>query len=500
MAAGIGGRYLLVDRRFVGYGCARSIGGRFITSSGISDPFLIHDSGGQNIQDVAVTAEGNGFEVVWMKRLGAIECPYPLVDPGPPPSPPFGLEQIHVGPDGSIGTPVTLTEGSPSDEQPAIASNGAALALVWIESDDTHQIAKVASAIAQPGRQTVPVPIASSAAAQSDSAVAAGDGVFMTAWSEEQSDGTIAIYARRFNTDGRPLDAAAMKVSTNDHTRKFYPAVAFDGAVWLFAWVEGSNVVARRMGIDGTWNDETPVAIGQASGLPSYAVASNGDGFALILTAKPAVTILPRTGNPHQVPLPIVPFTESIDSPSMAWDGAGYTAIWTRENPYDIEGIRLDQDGQVITPRFDLASTSRSEWTPTIACREGECATAWLSNGSIAVKSLFNGAAAGSEVIIPPTFGAASQPRVLTTRDGFLLLWTERSGQTSSLFSASINHGSIGVPQFLGSIAISSAAMTARDQLALTFSQPVFDSADGGAVRAFLRVWPAVGRRRAAGQ
>jgi hypothetical protein len=97
----------------------------------------------------------------------------------------------------------------------------------------------------------------------------------------------------------------------------------------------------------------------------------------------------------------------------------------------------------------------------------------------------------------PTTSGYAFQPKVLATRDGFLLLWTEWDGLTHSLLTASVTQSGFGSPVFLGSIAISSAAMTARDQLALTFSRPAYDPASGGVVRAFLRVWPATGRRRA---
>jgi hypothetical protein len=418
------------------------------------------------------------------------------------------LEQIHVGQDGSSGTPATLSEGGPSDEQPAIASNGSALALVWIESTAVPYTAKIAAAIAHPGGQTVPTPIASSAAAQPDSAVAAADGVFMTAWTEErQSDGTSAIYARRFNTDGRPLDAAAIKVSTNDHTRTFYPAVSFDGAVWLFVWIEDVNLFARRMTLDGNWIDAAPITITPASS--TYAVASNGNGFAVLtLTSKPALTMVPRTGDTRQVPVPLnLGFTEFLSSPSMAWDGTGYTAVWSHGNTDDIEGIRLDQDGQIITGRFDIARTRRTEWSPSIACHEGECMVAWYSNGSVGATTFLDGApvplVSSPESVIraltDPTRYVA-HPKVLTTRDGFLLVWTEYGGAAPSLFTASIIHGVIGVSVPLGSIAITSAAITARDQLGLTFSRPALDPESGGAVRAFLRVWPAAGRRRAVGQ
>jgi hypothetical protein len=507
LTAAIGGQYLLAGRKFSsGDSCARSIVGRLVTSSEISDPFVVHDAGGADIQDIAVTPEGSGFQVVWMKRLGTLQCPYLLVDPGPPPGPPFGLAQIRVGTDRSSGTPSTLTEGNGSDEQPSVASNGAAELLVWIETDTTHQTPKIAAAIAHPDQQAVPIPIASSASMQSDPTVAAAEGAFMTAWSESRTDGTSAIYARRFNTDGRPLDADAIKVSTNDQTRASYPTVSFDGAVWLFVWTE-DKVLARRMAADGNWIDAAPITIGQASGLPNFAVASNGNGFA-ILTLGYALTTIPRTGEIHQVPLPFAQ-GESLTYPSVAWDGAAYVAVWTNDNNHgDIEGIRVDPNGQILTPRFSIAKTSRTEWTPSIACHEGACVIAWYSNGSIAATNLIDGTLVpfvyGADNVVPlltdPTRNAF-RPKVLATRDGFEILWTEYGGASPSSFTASISQGLIATPTPapLGPIAITAAALTPHDQLALTLTRPG-DAATGGVQRAFLRVWPAEGRRRAAGR
>jgi hypothetical protein len=264
LTAATDGAYLLVRRKSSGgASCAQSIVGRLVTGSGLSDPFLIHDSGGSNIQDVAVAADGNGFEVVWMRRAGTIECPSGFSDPGPPPSPPFDLERVHVGPDGRSGTPSTLTEGDGSHEQPAIASNGVTQAVLWTGIDAARRTAKIAGAIADQRAEAAPLHIASSAPAQSEPAIAAGEGLFMTAWSEEKPiDGTSAVYARRFDTEGHALDAAAIRVSTNDQPRTFTPAVSFDGMVWLFVWSEDSKVVARRMALDGSWIDPTPMTLG----------------------------------------------------------------------------------------------------------------------------------------------------------------------------------------------------------------------------------------------
>jgi hypothetical protein len=261
------------------------------------------------------------------------------------------------------------------------------------------------------------------------------------------------------------------------------------------------------MALNGNWLDPAPMKIGPDSGTANYAVASNGNGFAILTLAGRTLTIISRTGERHQVSLSFGP-GEYLTYPSMAWDGSGYVAAWTGANN-DIEGIRFDQDGQTITPRFNIVKTSRIEVTPSIACHEGSCVVAWSSNNSIAATRLINGVpvpfsnAVDNVLTINDITKYSASPKVLATHDGFLLLWTERVGptpSTPSLLTASITQSGIGGRVPLGSIAITSAAMTGRDQLALTIARPANDPSDGGAMRAFVRVWPAIGRRRAAMQ
>lgn len=508
LAAGSAGRYLLVGRQFSREAsCARSIVGRLVSSSGVSEPFLIHDAGASDIDRLTVTEEANGFLVAWMLRVGPMACPPILVDPGPPGFPRFRLEETHVDNEGSVGKPYALTDdrGEGSDEQPAIASNGVARALVWIEVHVARSSAKISGAVTRSGERVVPQSIASSAPAQSDPVVIAGNGLFMAAWTEDGgSNGAIALFARRFDTDGRPLDAAAIQISTDDKTPAYSPAVSFDGTVWLFVWAQGGRVLGRRMSFDGSSIDASPIEIVPYSA--PYALASTGNGFGVLTLGRNIIlTNVPPAGEVRQVSLPItLGFTESVTAPSMAWDGTSYVAAWTSyTNSYNIAGIRFTSDGGLVTSRFDVAKTSRTEWTPAVACHTDECLIAWSSNNAIGATRLVHGSLlpAGKSpdnIIVTPAGGYAFRPKVLPTRDRYLLVWNElREGTPPSLLTATLGTTGTSAPAAtsLGSILVSSAAITARGELALAFARPASDPASGGAVRAYLRVWP-VGRRR----
>jgi len=318
LIAGIGGSYLLVGTTWPtdGSSCARSIVGRLVTGGGVSEPFIIHDAGGADIADFAAAADGNGFQVVWMKRLGSFVCP-PILQGDPPdmfyPSPPFGLSQIHVGPDGSSGTPSTVAEGSGFDQQPSVARNSAAELLVWIETSYTGNSSKIAAAIAHPGQPLVPIAIASSAASQIYSGIAASENTFMTVWSEQNPrDLTTAIYARRFSADGRALDTSPIRVSDDQSYSFPAPVVSFDGAVWMFLWGTAPRAAVRRLAANGTWIDPAPILIGPSDRVFNYAVASNGNGFAVLtFEVGPAfnLTLIPRTGEARQLPVTVPALT-----------------------------------------------------------------------------------------------------------------------------------------------------------------------------------------------
>jgi hypothetical protein len=512
LIAGIGGPYLLVGKNWPtdGSSCSRSIVGRLVTGSGVSDPFVIHDAGGADIEDFAAASDGNGFQVVWMKRLGSFVCP-PILQGDPPdtyyPSPPFGLSQIDVGQDGSSGTPSTVAEGSGFDQQPAVARNSTAELLVWIETPYSGNFSKIAAAIAHPGQPLVPTAIASSAAMQIYSGIATSENTFMTVWSEQNLlDLTTAVYARRFSTDGRALDAAPIKVSDQTGTYP-EPVVSFDGAVWLFLWFAGPNTMARRMTADGTWIDTSPFTIGEPfGGGYSYAPASNGDGFAVLTIAHdPALTLtfIPRTGDPRKVPVAQIPSLASyLRFPSMAWDGKAYVAVWLEGNDNDIEGIRLDQDGQIITPLTGILRSPRLDTMPSVTCHEGACVVAWVSGDSVAAAGLVSGTLVPYFTTtiapsVPNTY--ATFPKLVATSDGFRLFWNELGSASPSLLTASLTAYGLDSPSLLGTAGVTGAAITPHGQMGLSLTHAANDSAYGGVTRAFLRVWPPE-RRRAAGR
>jgi hypothetical protein len=518
LIAGIGGPYLLVGAKWGAdfSSCAGSLVGRLVTSSGVSEPFVVYDAGGVDIADFAVAPDGNGFQVVWVKRLGTFPCPL-TIQPDPPttfyPSPPLGLAQMHIGQDGSSGTPSIVAEGSGFDQQPSVARNAAAELLVWIDTPYSGNPSKIAAAIVHPGGPVVPISIASSAATEIYSSVAASESTFMTAWVEgDPFDGASAVYAKRFGTDGRAIDAAPIKVSADNQVRNYAPVVAFDGTVWLFLWSGIPHASVRRMAADGTWIDAAPFAIGPTDRVFDYAVASNGNGFAVLtFAAGPllSLTFIPRTGEARQLPIAASGLNGYNTPPSMAWDGNGYVAVWSNGYGDYIEGIRFDQDGQVLTPLFTIDRSPGLDDFPSVACHAGVCAAAWQSNDSIAAAILISGTVIHLKTTIdaaaPNTIAAF--PRVLATHDGFQLFWAERGSATPSLFTASMTSAGIDPRELLGAVAsygAAAAAITPRGQLALTMSRPANDPAYGGVTRAFLRLWPAVQpeppRRRAVGR
>ena len=510
---GIGGFYLLVGTEWQTFGsaCVRSIRGRMVSGSGVSAPFVIHDSGGDNIKSIAVSPDSSGFQVVWMKRLGDNQCG-PALDGSPPsfhgPYPPFGIAQVHVGLDGGAGTASIVAEGSGIDMQPAVARNASAQLVIWIEASFSDYSTRISAAISHAGEPLKPIAIALGPRIQTYSALAASENTFMAVWSEKNPlDDTSAIYARRFSTDGHAIDAEPIKVSDDQFIEFTEPEVAFDGGVWLFIWLGvAPGTSARRLAADGTWIDAVPFQIGPSSrGYNQNAVVSNGNGFAFFTFAggRPDLTLIPRTGEPRQLRLAVSGITGYTTQPSIAWDGSTYVAVWPDGSDNYLRGIRFDQDRNVLTPLFTVHRSSALDGWPSVACHAGACVVAWQSDKSIAAATIIGSTVVPFNTMIDASIKNASetQPTVLATQDGFQLFWTERGSGIPSLFTAAITPGGIGPPTLLGEgssyyLAVT-AAITTHGAMGLTLVHPASDAA--GVKRAFLRVWPET-RRRAVGR
>jgi hypothetical protein len=126
--------------------------------------------------------------------------------------------------------------------------------------------------------------------------VTAGDASFLVAWAARVDDAaTDATEIRAFRVTravGALDPAFGLLVATSSTEITRGPVAAFDGEVWLVAWVEvsggGHDLRAAAVRPDGTVVDATSRLLAAGVSDVAPAVASTGDGTVLVMFNRPA--------------------------------------------------------------------------------------------------------------------------------------------------------------------------------------------------------------------
>lgn len=163
-------------------------------------------------------------------------------------------------------------------------------------------------------------------AAQSGARIAFGPGLDLVVWREHTGSGWTVRASRIQN--GMPLDGEGLLLGTIRETWAVDPddpAVVFDGAAFLVAWIDLSrSLMVRRVGVDGTlFEAREPIAM---SGSSNLRLASRYDGTALLTssTFSGIVGSLIVHGVPGPPIFPLFPAKSEVRNHSSSFDGAHF--------------------------------------------------------------------------------------------------------------------------------------------------------------------------------
>lgn len=219
-----------------------------------------------------------------------------------------------------------------------------------------------------------PVPLTYSATFQMLPAIAAGANGFLVAWTEN-SGTELRIYARRFASDGTPLDEAQVATST-PITDELYPGFGFtrvsvtsSGDAYLVVW---DGLLARRMDArTGRWLDAVPFSLAAPMPLSEMAAASNGSDVLALMPQKcpssPCGLVARRVAMSgsalvsYELPLSDGP----AGGAAIASDGTNYLAVWSDSR--GLVAMRLRPDGSQIDAAPIVLDPSGSGLKPSIA-------------------------------------------------------------------------------------------------------------------------------------
>ena len=239
------------------------------------------------------------------------------------------------------------------------------------------------------------------------------DGDFVVAWMSAQQDGDKdGVYARRYRKDGVPLDTTEFQVNTHTPLDQQYPSVAMDDSGdFVVAWESrdqegpgsGYGVYARRYGSDGAPldNSEFLVNTHTTGSQEKAAVAMDADGDFVVVWEGPgpgdAAGVFAQrydgTGSPVGIEFRVnAHTTDSQGEPSVAMDATGgFVVAWpSSQQDGDADGVyaRLyDQSGIVQGTGFRVNSyTTEDQQYPSVAMdADGDFVVAWDSEEQEAV-------------------------------------------------------------------------------------------------------------------
>lgn len=372
--AGTAGAWLVVFQRDETDGM--EIGGWLVAADG--DPaatgfYINDDSGDQVYPDVAYSAYGDQWLVVWEDhRAGGVN---------------YDIYGQRVSATGSLIGPVR-TIYNPAEEQayPAVAASPAADGFVIVFSD--YATNDIAGRIVLPdgGVRALLITVSLPVGDQQQAAIAynSQDGEYLVVWHDQRA-GNYDIYGQRVGLDGTLLEQT-FHICT-DASNQLNPAVAYnlDANQYLVVWDDrrddDGDLYGQIIDADGDLNGgEVPIAGAGTIGRHLPRLAYNpisGEYLVVYGYADETNNIRGRrlgvTGTPVAAEFDIATGATDQYYPDVACrtvepGGGDYLVVWrdTDGTQRDIRGRRLDHTGASLGD-YALCTEASSQWTPAVA-------------------------------------------------------------------------------------------------------------------------------------
>jgi hypothetical protein len=338
----------------------RIFSNRVSPSGAVLDSTGIEISTGTDAQRSPAAAHDDvNFLVVWQDYRYNADC---------------DIRAARVSPAGVVLDPAGIAVSTAANDQlwPTVAYGGVNYFAAW--QDGRTKPFRLFGARITPAGEVLDTQGIAVAGAEPDSqsppAVAFGSSDYLLAWADLRN-GRDHIYAARVNQAGVVLDTAGIAVATGSY-RQYYPAMAFDGANFLVAWVnefETLDIFAARVTPAGRVLDSAGIRVSRAAGNRAH--------------------------------------------PAVAFDGADFLVVWddSRNDSFPrIYGARVGSDGRLIDSAGIRISNGPARETYPAVVRDGiRSLVVWTDYRDGAYADLC-GAHVSPGGLVLDSFQAVSQP------------------------------------------------------------------------------------------
>jgi hypothetical protein len=272
---------------------------------------------------------------------------------------------------------------------------------------------------------------------------------YLAIW-EENHD----LYGKRIDQWGNLLDSASLPIclASEDQNR---PSITWGKESFLAVWEDfrdlNFDIYGARIDSAGEVLDVSglPIWADSTTDQRSPAVASDGENYLVIWNQ-----ILDSTGETYEIEgvrlssegelLDPSPFSissgEKESRPALAFGGERYLAVWLRENTYDIFGALIDTNG-TVDPAFGIGVASGVQINPQVASDGANFLVVWEDYGTHWPNIDITGARVTSEgSVLDPmgiTISATSDPEELpwVSFDGtnYVVIWKKSGSESTEL-------------------------------------------------------------------
>lgn len=177
------------------------------------------------------------------------------------------------------------------------------------------------------------------------------------------------VVARVRASDGAVLDPGGIAIAQGGTGVSVgFPDIAFDGTGFLVVWDSGGDVFGKRVAIDGTVLDASPLVLSSASGFQTDVAVACAIGNCLavwedaraVTSTQTIGTRVDTSAGIVRDPLGLV-FAGNSNDPDVASDGTNYLVAWTAGTAQRATRIRATDGAPIGTPTITVATGNFAE-------------------------------------------------------------------------------------------------------------------------------------------
>lgn len=375
----------------------------------------------------------------------------------------------------------TISTAQSWQTYPSIAFDGTNYLVVWqdFRSMSSYQIYGARVTPARVVLDRSGIPISTGTWSQERPSIIFDSINYLVVW-QDNRNGSFDIYGSRINQAGIVLDSAGIPVSINSNDQQ-YPSIAIDNTNYFMVWqsyTSGSNdIYGARMNQDGIVLDSTSFLIStKANEQQSPSIAFDSTNYLVVWQDRHITSCdiygirINQAGIAEDsASISISSAIKDQYSPSVAFDGTNYLAVWEdeRSGSSDIYGARINQDGVVLDlPGIPISTAVNDQNSPAIAFDGINYIVVW-SDERMGSSYIYGARVNQAGVILEPdgfqiSNAAIGQyfPSVAFDGTNYLVVWEDRRSGSYDIYGTRINQA--GIIQDSSGISISIANSSQR--------------------------------------